>query len=213
MARDAWIKLSVQPAKLMQPTAVIRELDAYLHPEDGTIRHNHDSVLQCLQYLKACNKLFEEGFLSHELITNIESYALQNIREGYSFFPEWFNNLDSDARDFKPTNSLERRFIAWQTWDLLRVCVYGFQAFCQDFFQRHQPPYFIAPLKWNGSAVETLLSQFKSITGGKLDSTNYSTARKMFLSRRDVLGHKPSAAVAGYRNVPLNVAQTPLARR
>ena len=76
--------------------------------------------------------------------------------------------------------------------------------------ERHPQPYFITPLKWNGSAVETLFSQFKSITNGKLDGTNYAVARKMFLARRDVLGHKPSAAVAGYRNVPLYVTQTPV---
>ena len=117
------------------------------------------------------------------------------------------------GQDFNPTNSLERRFLAWQTWDLLRICIYGFKAFCEDFQTRHPAPYFIAPLKFNGSAVETLFSQFKDITNGKLDATNFATARKMFLSRRAALGHRPSAAVAGYRDVPLYVAQTPLARR
>ncbi len=117
------------------------------------------------------------------------------------------------GQDFNPTNSLERRFLAWQTWDLLRICVCGFQAFCEDFLQRHPAPYFIVPLKWNGSAVETLFSQFKSITNGKLDGTNFPIARKMLLSRRDALGHRPAAVVGGYRNTPLYVAQMPLARR
>ena len=211
--RDAWTKLSVYPAKIIQQTAVLRELQSYLDTDECHNRNDNQSVTQCLQYLQACNKLFENGFLSHELIRDMQSPVLLNIQEGFSFFSNWFESLEADGRPFCPTNSLERRFLAWQTWDLLRICLYGFRAFCDDFLTRHGDMYYVTPLKWNGSAVETLFSQFKSITGGKLDSTNYATARKMFLARRDALGHRPSAAVAGYRNVPLYVAQTPLARR
>ena len=39
--------------------------------------------------------------------------------------------------DFHPVSSQERRFLAWQTWDLLRVCVYGFKKFCEDFLTHH----------------------------------------------------------------------------
>ncbi len=92
------------------------------------------------------------------------------------------------------------------------MCVYGFQAFCESFLAEH-PDYYLMPLKWNGSAVETIFSQLKHITGGKLTSINYNTARKMFLARRNTHGHRPTAAVAGYRDVPLYVAETPLARR
>ena len=118
---------------------------------------------------------------------------------------KWHDDLDNDARPFSPTNPLEQRFLAWQTWDLLRVMVYGFQSFCQDFFARHGDRYYICPLKWNGSAVETLFSQFKAITGSKLSSSNYASARKMFLARRNALGHRPTAAVNGYRDVPLYI--------
>ena len=211
--RDAWIKLSVYPAKIMQQTAIIRELQTYLNPGDRIPPCDSDSVTQWLQYLQALNKLFENGFLTHDVIHSMESHVIQNMNEGYKFFVDWFNMLSDDGRPFHPTNSLERRFLAWQTWDLLRICIYGFRAFCEDFLQRHGQPYYITPMKWNGSAVETIFSQFKAITGGKLDSTNYATARKMFLARRDALGHRPSAAVAGYRNVPLYVSQTPLTRR
>ena len=82
---------------------------------------------------------------------------------------------------------------------------YGFTQFCDDFLTRHGDGYYVVPLKLNGSAVETLFSQFKSLSGGKLSGTNYPSVRKMFLSRRDVLGHRPSAAVAGYRDVPLYI--------
>ena len=36
-------------------------------------------------------------------------------------------------------------------WDLLRICVYGFKAFCEDFLKKH-PDYFVSPAKkrWEG---------------------------------------------------------------
>ena len=73
---------------------------------------------------------------------------------------------------FQPNSSKERRFLSWQTFDLLRICVYGFQEFVESFLQEF-PNNYIAPLKLNGSAVETLFSQFKFESDGKLTSVNY----------------------------------------
>ena len=94
----------------------------------------------------------------------------------------------------------------------MRICVYGFQEFCTDFFRRH-PGYYIVPLKFNGSAVETLFSQIKRAAGGKLDSTNYATAREALLVRRDAHGHRASKAAHGYRDVPLYIRHGQLIRR
>ena len=209
--RDAWIKLSVLPAKIMQQGAVLRELESYLNPENGLPPpHDYSSVEPCFQYLTACNKLFENGILSHDPITTMDSVCIQNMRAGYKFFTDWFNRLQGESevladQEFNPTNPMEKVFLAWQTWDLLRLMFYGFTQFCDDFLTRHGDGYYVVPLKLNGSAVETLFSQFKSLSGGKLSGTNYPSVRKMFLSRRDVLGHRPSAAVAGYRDVPLYI--------
>ena len=67
------------------------------------------------------------------------------------------------------------------------------------------------PLKLNGSAVETLFSQFKYIAGGKLSSLNYATAKRSVMLRRDIHGH--NRANRGYRDVPLYVADAPLRRQ
>ncbi len=189
---------------------MIGELDGYLSPHGGQQPPDYDSVNQTRRYLKACNLLFEQGFLSHKTIKAPNDQPMVNIENGYQFFVDWYSALEGPG--FNPTNSLERRFISWQTWDLLRVCVYGFQSFCSDFLQRH-PGYYITPMKWNGSAVETLFSQFKQIAGNKLDSTNYSTARKAFLTKRLVHGHKASAAVKGYRDTPLYARDMPLRKK
>ncbi len=59
IVRDPWTKLAVLPAKIMQQTAVLKELKAYLatNPPDS------DEVLQTCNYLEACHNIFEIGFL------------------------------------------------------------------------------------------------------------------------------------------------------
>ena len=161
--RDVWTKLAVFPAKNMQKPDVLREIYTYMNPQYGEAPHHLAAVQQTYQYLTTCNQLFEEGFLSHYRIEDINSEVLHSIMEGYKFFVRWHDALE--GHDFRPTSFVECRFLAWQTWDLLRMCIYGFNEFCQDFLHRH-PGYYIVPLKWNGSAVEMLLAQNKRAAGG-----------------------------------------------
>ena len=39
-----------------------------------------------LSFLEACNKIFEQGLLSHDKVTACDSQVLTNIKEGYQFF-------------------------------------------------------------------------------------------------------------------------------
>lgn len=66
--------------------------------------------------------------------------------------------------------------------------MYGLRGFCNDFLSQH-PKHFISPLRASGSAVETLLSQYKYSAGEKLDSSNYATARASCLVKSAVSGH------------------------
>ena len=94
-------------------------------------------------------------------------------------------------------------------WDLLRIDVYGFKAFCKYFFERY-PGYFIAPLRISGSAVESLFSQFKHNSGGKLDACNYATARCAHLVKQSASGHHSGA---GYRDQTLSFMEIPLRKK
>ena len=87
---------------------------------------------------------------------------------------------------------------------------YGFVDLCTDYLERH-PDYYITPLKLNGSAVETLFSQFKFNAGGKLTSQNYAFAKRSLMVRRGIHGHH--AAAAGYRDIPLYTQEVPLQRK
>lgn len=94
-------------------------------------------------------------------------------------------------------------------WDLLKIDVYGFKGFCKDFFQQH-PNHFVSPLRVSGSAVETLFGQYKFASGGKLDATNYATARAACMVRNIVTPHHSGK---DYRDVTLNNAIIPLEKK
>lgn len=97
---------------------------------------------------------------------------------------------------------------SFSAWDLLKIDVYGFRAFCEDFL-KHHPKHFVAPLRVSGSSVETLFGQFKYAAGGKLDAANYATARAACLVRSIVTPHHSGK---DYRDVSLDVA-TPLEKK
>ena len=86
-----------------------------------------------------------------------------------------------------PTNSYQKSFLSWQTWDLMRVCWYGFRDFCHDFFCDH-PGYCVTPLRLNGSSIETIFSQLKHASRGSLTAVTYESARAQLLTRRSLHG-------------------------
>ena len=46
-----------------------------------------DSRIATAQYLEACNLLFEQGILSHSIV------VLENMKKGYEYFKEWYQEL------------------------------------------------------------------------------------------------------------------------
>ena len=84
-----------------------------------------------------------------------------------------------------------------QTWDLLQIMYRGFTGLCQHFLNNH-PGYFISPLRINGSAVETIFSSLKFISGGNLSSINYPTSLAAFATQRDIA--KNPYSEPGYRS-------------
>ena len=69
------------------------------------------------------------------------------------------------------------------------------------------PDHFISPIQLSGSAVETLFSQFKHCSGGKLSSSNYAVVQVSHLIKYTVSSHHSSN---GYRDVPLDFPECAL---
>ena len=67
--------------------AAIKEMASY---RDEVTKEIH---LETAKYLEACNKLFEMGILSHEIIDSPNSPVLQNMKLGFSYFKEWHQQL------------------------------------------------------------------------------------------------------------------------
>ena len=65
----------------------IRELAS--HKDECTASHH----IAVAEYLEACNQLFEEGILSHEVINSQTSPALQRMKLGFTFFENWHKEL------------------------------------------------------------------------------------------------------------------------
>ena len=103
------------------------------------------------------------------------------------------------AEGYTITQTTNRPFLSWQTWDLLRVMYFGFKGFCEDFLSRH-PGYTIYPICLNGSAVESFFSKLKYNTSANLSGVNYASARAAILTRGSVQGKKRNV---DYRDAPM----------
>ena len=49
--------------------------------------------VRILSYLEACNKIFENGFLSHKRIFDMDSEVLKSINDGHKFFTSWLDKI------------------------------------------------------------------------------------------------------------------------
>lgn len=188
--RDSWTRLNVVPSKIMQQEDVLSELFSFSTSLESTGAKRKSARL-AYNYLRATNQIFENGVLSQKKISTSDTTCLDSVKTGFKYFETWFLEVLEENPDYMFNDPKQTKFLSWQTWDLLRIMVFGFINLCNDFLSRH-PTYFLAPLRINGSAVESLFSQMKYATGSKLSSINYATARKAVLTKRNVHGKNAS---------------------
>lgn len=110
-----------------------------------------------------------------------------------------------------PIDSKFKAFLAWQTWDLMRIMWQGFKLLCRNFTTQN-PGYYISPLRLNGSAVETLFSQLKFISHGDLSATRYPQALASLITKGSIRGQKVAGSCS-YRDATLYVRQHELTKR
>jgi len=123
LVRDPWTKL--KPAKIFQQPELLAELFSTANPDKGPKPKNHTAIMAAHSYLNACADIFENGLLNSnksEKVDNMDCAILRSINKGLDFFVEWSQQLARDYPDFSLTDPREKRFISWQTFDLLRMC-------------------------------------------------------------------------------------------
>ena len=84
---------------VLQQEKVLAELESHANPDIGDPPEEAGEVMATHRYLRACNHLFEQGFLSHQKIQDMESEVIQNITKGFEFFKSWCNQL-SDTCEY-----------------------------------------------------------------------------------------------------------------
>ena len=78
----------------------------------------------------------------------------------------------------------------------------GFKGLCETFVTEH-PGYYIIPVRVTGSAIETVFSSLKYISGSNLSSINYAASLSALVTQRETYGS--SNCKDDYRNEPLNL--------
>jgi hypothetical protein len=200
VVRDAWTRLNVLPAKIMQQPYMLAAIEELAQESFGDEKKEHLAVHA---YLKACNSLFENGILSSVPVNSPSSHVLSNIEEGFQFFQNWKSEIAKADESFNYRNPIQKSFLAWQTWDLLQIMVHGFTGLCLDFLRKN-PDHFVVPVRVTGSVIESLFSNLKYVSGGQLSSINYSTSLSALITQRESSSNAFSEN--GYRNVPINMA-------
>ena len=77
---------------------------SYAH-QTATPRDSFSTKLT-LSYLEACNKIFEQGILSHEKVASPDHQVIHNIQEGYQFFIEWLDEIFEQGSVFVYNNTM-----------------------------------------------------------------------------------------------------------
>ena len=81
----AWISL-------FQQEHVISELQEYTSGLPASQKALSQSTKLTVDYLKACNKIFERGILGKEVFINdVSSPIVVNMEEGFQFFTTWLD--------------------------------------------------------------------------------------------------------------------------
>ena len=77
-----------------QQHPVLHELRTYANPDNGPDPPDASNVMATYRYLKACNLIFENGFLSRKFISSSHDEPLQSISEGMEFFRDWLDECE-----------------------------------------------------------------------------------------------------------------------
>lgn len=73
--------------------AAIKEMAKY---KDEVSKSCH---LETAEYLEACNKLFENGILSHNVIKSSSFPVSENMIQGFAYFEQWHHELSESETD------------------------------------------------------------------------------------------------------------------
>ncbi|KAK8750889.1 hypothetical protein OTU49_015043 [Cherax quadricarinatus] len=168
-------KYALLPSRILQKPEVVDALEKEI--KQITNEKSKMVMQKTWEFLNATSKIFEKGLLSNVGVTSERQEAITNTMEGYQWFCDWLNDMNATAA-LHLKDPRQKEFLSWQTWEGLRLSLYGFRSLCKNFHSRH-PDRAIVPLRVNGSAVERVFSQVKNYCGTgkrklKVSALNYT---------------------------------------
>ena len=83
---------------------------------------------------------------------------------------------------------------------------HGFTELCH-YMTKKYPGYIVAPLRVNGSGIESVFSSLKYIARGHLASTNYCTTLGSLITQKETTCTVNPNAEKGYRTVSVTLNQ------
>ena len=178
-------------------------------PQYGARPHDYRSAYQTHRYLTACNKIFENGFLSHRKITERICKSLTIFGMDTSFLligmrllshMDWGHLLPKNVDSSHGRPGIYYACAFMDSKHSVRIsCVATLDTI-------------LCPSSGMAVLLRHCSPNSNVQLGEKLDSTNYATARESYLLKRDAHGHQASKAVRGYRDVPLYTREAELNR-
>ena len=133
---------------------------------------------------------------------------MPTLRNGKTVFQKVIQELMKEVSLFcvyleiNLREATQTSLLPWQTWDLLEIMYHGFKGFCHNFLIEH-PEYFIIPVRISGSAIESVFSCLKHISGANLSSNNYASSITALATQRERTGNTNDEN--SYRNVSLRL--------
>lgn len=116
ITRDAWTKLNVKPAKIMQQPQLLSELYAHSH-NSSEFLPSRESAYECYLYLRACSQLFENGFLSKGRVFSPVDKEIGSVKEGYQYFADWLTEILKKDPQINLKAPKQKEFLSWQKRD------------------------------------------------------------------------------------------------
>jgi hypothetical protein len=161
--KNPWNVMSIPNNKVLVHGELSAEMTAHMEESQDY------TATKTVEYIQVMETTFRDVFLNKELrVSGMDSIVFDKLEEADSFIRRWQNDVDRVVgRLGLSAEEKSRVFLAWQTFDLWRVMIRGFQGYCRDFFQRYGDIHdvFLKPSRMTGSALELIFCCLKQLKG------------------------------------------------
>lgn len=151
------------------------------------LRHNAVNTIATRQYLEKC-RILMEVFTSTEPLKYPHDGRIRQIKKVKEWFVDWHENVRISYLD---KTERHQRFVAWQTYEDLRLAVNGLSALIDHitelkFIAQYGSGFFVIPRRLSQDILESYFSIQRASGGGNTNMTAYSYGHN---TQHLILGH------------------------